>query len=228
MKVTLIASTIVHPEAAEYLPFKLESNDDGDPYYSSDAAYLTTFAGRSCYKSWSRPNAKTRSDSDYVYSTVVDKLHTSIAEHASASFYIEDISRNISHELVRHRHFSFSQESQRFVDVSSNKFVVPPALRDDEDFEVGEAMMSLTSDYMSLVDYLVQEKGKTRKQAREAARDILPGGLSTSLVMTGNHLAWRQMLVKRLSPTADAGIQELAQEILRQLKELAPELYQDF
>src|SRR5699024_10865878 len=94
---------------------------------STDAETLTVYAGRSCYESWSRPNEKTREDKDYLRRTLFEQKHWSIAEHATATFYITGVSRALTHELIRHRHLSYSQLSQRFVDESDANIVIPPA-----------------------------------------------------------------------------------------------------
>lgn len=226
MKVTLLAHTSVTPEAEEIM----ERQET-----STDAEHLTTLAGRNCYESFHRPNTATADDRDYIKSTVLDKGHASVAEHSSATFLVENVSRNLTHELIRHRHLSFSQTSQRFCDESSREVVVPPALRDaNPEFRDSTTSNEIDPDllhnsreeYDSIVDYLNNYHDLGRKKAREAARYALLSGTSTSVVVTGNHRAWYEMLVKRLSPAADAEIQELAQELLVQLRELAPSLYQ--
>src|SRR5690242_2070720 len=75
---------------------------------------LVEFAGRACYQSWSKPNPKTATNAAYLQH-IIDVGHFSVLEHASVSFYITGISRSCTHELIRHRHFSYSQLSQRFV-----------------------------------------------------------------------------------------------------------------
>lgn len=195
-------------------------------YHSSDA--LAEFAGRACYQSWDKPNPKTAENVDYL-KHILDVGHFSVLEHGSATFYIEGISRSLTHELVRHRHFSFSQLSQRFVDESTVDYVIPPAIRDGTAIEYSiltDAMSFALEAYEHLVESF-QERGLSRKQAREAARAVLPNMTETKIVITGNHRTWREFLAKRLSPTADAEIQELARELLRQLKEIAPNTYQD-
>lgn len=219
LKVTLLAYTVVTPEAVE----RMERQET-----STDAEHLTTLSGRLCYDSFHRPNPDTRDDRDYIRSTVVEKKHFSIVEHSSATFLIEDVSRNLTHELTRHRHLSFSQRSQRYCDEGNTNFVVPPALSSSGE-EWGDELKNIAVDlqdtYKDLVDYLVGVKGYKRKQAREAARYILPSGTSTSIVVTGNHRAWYELLEKRLSPQADAEFQALAKEIHRHLSDLMPSLY---
>lgn len=224
MKVTLIARTLFMTVQAESIVEGWEAEDDG-------ASSLSEFAGRECYQSWTRPNPATASNDGYLLN-IIRQGHTSVLEHGGVSFRIEGVSRACTHELVRHRHFSYSQLSQRYVSTLPDKPVIPPLWRDMPGGEAIRAMMEQVWTqqvelYQALIDD-AEAAGVSRKEARQAARAVLPNMTPTSLVMTGNHLAWRQMLLKRLSPHADAEIRELAQEILRQLIELEPALYQDF
>lgn len=85
---------------------------------------------------------------------------------------------------------------------------------------------NLKDTYAEVVRVL-EEGGYTRKQAREAARAFLPNAQETRIVVTGNHRAWREFVQKRNSPHADAEIRLLAQEVLKSLKLIAPNTYQD-
>lgn len=216
MKVTLLAHTAITDAAVEILNWQ-ES--------STEAEHLTTLAGRLCYESFHRPNPDTEDDRDYIRSTVIQKQHYSIVEHASATFLIEGVSRNLTHELIRHRHLSFSQLSQRFCDESDRDFVMPPAMVESRVSEEFDLLDYSREGYEETVT-LLAERGYTRKQAREAARYFLLSGMETKIVVTGNHRAWYEMLNKRLSPQADAEIRKLAQELLGQLRVLAPSIYE--
>ena len=160
---------------------------------------------------------------------MIEQSHWSIAEHASASFLIEGVSRSLSHEIIRHRHLSFSELSQRFVNVEDAEVVYPPAVRGDAVLEtnVGYAFRAARQAYDGN-NNLLTTAGFPRKQAREAARAVMPNATETKIVVTGNHRAWREMLGKRYSVHADAEIRELATELLRQLREIAPAVYADF
>ncbi|MHB2251393.1 FAD-dependent thymidylate synthase [Corynebacterium aurimucosum] len=96
---------------------------------STDAETLLTMAGRNCYRSFHRPNANTYDDADYLRRTLFWQEHWSIAEHATATLYFTGVSRAFLAELTRHRHLSFSVESQRFIDADNINIVVPPAIR---------------------------------------------------------------------------------------------------
>ena len=227
MQVHLIAATLI-----ELKNFDFISGTEFDRHHAlnegSSADRLAHFAGRSCYQSWQMPHSATATDEGYL-ANIIKQQHFSVLEHASATFYIEGISRSLTHELVRHRFLSFSQLSQRYVNMETAEFVQPPALRDlGEDYQfVDEEIEQIKDSYAATADIL-EDAGLSRKQAREAARAILPNGLETKIVVTGNHRAWRDVLHKRYSVHADAEIRELATELLRQLREIAPGCYQDF
>ena len=183
-RVELIAHTAIVPDAIEQ---RLEIQEG-----STDAETLTVYAGRSCYESWSRPNEKTRRDEDYLRRTLFEQGHFSILEHASATFYLTGVSRALLAEITRHRHLSFSVLSQRFVSEEDANIVIPPAIRDAKeinethyDEELGGEVIGATDNlkvmanlaiatYAGLVEELQEVEGLSRKQAREAARAVLP------------------------------------------------------
>ena len=225
MKVTLIASTAINTVAMMVPGYK--------PQWVEAADELSEFAGRLCYRSWDRPNPATATNEGYL-ANILDHQHFSVLEHASATFLIEDVSRALTHELIRHRHFSYSQVSQRFVDSTDAKFVVPPAMVDYDELDVYHSLEETLAGFMDdavelyqvAVDKLL-DAGLSRKQAREAARAFLPNATATDILVTGNMRAWRDFLPKRNNEHADAEIQLLAKELLKQLKGIAPHVFQD-
>ncbi|AXH48820.1 ThyX-like thymidylate synthase [Mycobacterium phage Steamy] len=224
MKVQLIASTILEDPTwagTTYVDSGVESSADE----------LAEFAGRNCYRSFNRPNPATAENRDYL-AHILDVGHESVLEHSSATFYIE-ASRSVLTELERHRHLSFSVVSQRYVDPTWLGVHVPPAVNELDDDSAAEAkeillaVQSFTGEaYEQLVD-IFTESGKPRKQAREAARAVLPNMTSSPMVVTANHRAWRYVIKNRWHEAADAEIRELAGELLSQLREVAPGIYQD-
>ncbi|MCK0440422.1 FAD-dependent thymidylate synthase [Gordonia alkaliphila] len=196
---------------------------------------LIEFAGRACYESWDKPNPRTATNAGYLRH-VLEVGHTSLFEHASASFYITGISRSCTHELIRHRHFSYSQLSQRFVPEHDANVVPPPAIRGDAELEAlfQEATDASRAAYSELLGRLEEKFAGVpnailrRKQARQAARSVLPNATETRIVVTGNYRAWRHFIGMRATEHADTEIRELAVECLRQLIELAPTAFGDF
>lgn len=237
MRVTLIASTTLVPvSGTEGPPYLADRWLKG--YFEDDADFLAEFAGRACYESWHRPNPKTASNDDYV-KNIIRQQHFSVLEHASATFYVENVSRTLTHELVRHRHLSVSQRSQRsqrYVDEGNSGYVVPEPLQTISDERLGddqtvrgavEELHDRSTELYQNVVRILTDKGVPRKQAREAARSVLLGSTHTNLVVTGNHRAWREMLQKRWHVAADAEIRRLAGMLLLQLKGIAPNTYLD-
>lgn len=195
-------------------------------YFPEPAEDLIEFAGRACYQSFHRPNPATADTRDYIRN-IIKQGHFSVLEHASVTYYITGVSRAFTHELIRHRHLSFSQMSQRYVDESDLNLVLPPAIQDNH-LEPDEyhAEASYLYPYAETANRL-EAYGLTRKQAREAARAYLPNMTETRIVVTGNLRAWREFLQKRLSPAADAEMQKVARMIHEDLLYYAPSVFED-
>ena len=215
-EVTLVASTFIRPEVERFMSIDSEC---------SDAEALTEFAGRACYQSFGKPNPATARNADYLKRTLFEQGHMSIAEHASATLYFEGVSRAFTHELIRHRHLSYSQLSQRFVNESNSAVVVPPAIAEHGGEElVKEFGADATSVYGHLVDYL-GNAGLPRKQAREAARGVLPNMTETRIVVTGNLRAWHEVIERRTAPDADAEMQKVMDMARDVLEPVAPAVF---
>ncbi|AQA20822.1 thymidylate synthase, flavin-dependent [Rhodococcus sp. MTM3W5.2] len=196
---------------------------------------LVEFAGRACYQSWSKPNPRTATNAGYLRH-LLEVGHLSVLEHGSVSFYVTGISRSCTHELIRHRHLSYSQLSQRSVTERDANVVVPPAVVGDPELE---ALFIAATDasraaYVELLEALEAKlahvpNGSLRaRQARQAARSVLPNATETRVVVTGNYRAWRHFIAMRASEHADVEIRSLAIECLRQLTEAAPNVFGDF
>lgn len=196
---------------------------------------LVEFAGRACYQSWDKPNPRTASNAGYLRH-ILEVGHLSLLEHANATFYITGISRSCTHELIRHRHFSYSQLSQRFVPEHDSNVVPPPAIRDDPALEqlFAKATDASRAAYVELLDALeakfadVPNAILRRKQARQAARSVLPNATETKIVVTGNYRAWRHFVGMRATEHADVEIRQLAIACLRELLAVAPTVFGDF
>ena len=196
---------------------------------------LSEFAGRACYQSWSKPNPRTATNASYLRH-IIDVGHFSVLEHASVSLYITGVSRSCTHELIRHRHFSYSQLSQRFVPERESQVVPPPGIEDDPELQrlfLAAADASRQA-YVTLLDRLEAKFADEpnavlrRKQARQAARAVLPSATETRIVVTGNYRAWRHFIATRASEHADVEIRRLAVACLRQLADVAPAVFADF
>lgn len=222
MKVVLIAATTIDDMAMAKLGYIVH----GDRQRNADE--LAEFAGRNCYRSFKRPNPATRANRDYL-ANIINSGHESVLEHASATFYIE-ASRSVLTELERHRHLSFSVVSQRYVDATKLGYHAPPALVEqcpDTYNDVLDFVWESAKGTYEGVYNILRQKGLPRKQAREAARAVMPNMTNSPMVVTGNHRAWRYVIKQRWHKAADAEIRALAGELLRQLREIAPHTYQD-
>jgi len=196
---------------------------------------LAEFAGRACYQSWSKPNAATATNAGYLRH-ILEVGHLSVLEHGSVTFYLTGISRSLTHELIRHRHFSYSQLSQRYVPERDAAMVEPAVIAEDPDLHAlfrQAAEASLTA-YTTLLEGLekkfadVANVTSRRKQARQAARAVLPNATETRIVVTGNYRAMRHFVAMRASEHADVEIRELAVAMLRELQRVAPNAFADF
>src|ERR1700759_2763720 len=204
-----------------------------DVPWSTDAdggEALVEFAGRACYQSWLKPNPKTATNAGYI-KHIIDVGHFSVLEHATVSFYITGVSRSCTHELIRHRHFSYSQLSQRYVPEHDSQVVLPPGMEDDPELQeiftaAADASRATYTELLAKLEAKFADQPNAalrRKQARQAARAVLPNATETRIVVTGNYRAWRHFIAMRASEQADVEIRRLAIECLRQLIEVAPQ-----
>lgn len=160
---------------------------------------------------------------------LADMGHESPFEHISFTFGIEGVSRSLTHQLVRHRiGSSYSQKSQRYVKEGSFEYVVPPEISKDKMLkQCYEAHMKLTSlMYEHFVSVLIRE-GRTEKQAIEDARYILPNACETKIVVTMNARALFNFFSKRCCNRAQWEIRNLADEMLRLVREVAPTVFRN-
>ncbi|MER7278368.1 FAD-dependent thymidylate synthase [Dactylosporangium sp. NPDC000244] len=196
---------------------------------------LAEFAGRACYQSWSKPNPATATNAGYL-KHILEVGHLSVLEHGTVTFYLTGVSRSFTHEVVRHRHFSYSQLSQRYV-ADGGEVVVPPLFAGDQ--EAGDILDSINVEITAAYDALMARanrllegrglvKTDRHKQARQAARAVLPNMAETRIVVTGNYRAWRHFVTMRATEAADIEIREVAVACLRELQRVAPSVFGDF
>ncbi len=179
-----------------------------------DPQALLEHAGRVCYRS------ESKGDAGRFLQARIREGHESLIEHASVTFEISGISRACSHQLVRHRIASYSQESQRYVDMSAPQFVVPPSVAGNPQ------AMAIWDEFMGQVaeTYRRLRESGVRK---EDARFVLPNATATRLVVTMNFRALRHFFSVRCDQAAQWEIRNLALEMLRQVHALAPDVFDD-
>lgn len=144
--------------------------------------------------------------------------HHSVIEHASFTFGIEGISRACSHQLVRHRLASYSQQSQRYVNPREFEYVVPPAIKEDpEKLEKFKGFMNESiAAYKAFIDEGIK---------KEDARFVLPNAAATKIVVTMNARELLHFFNLRLSKRAQWEIRALAQAMLDECVKVAPTIF---
>jgi len=194
---------------------------------------IIEYAGRMCYQSWSNPAGRT--NAAYI-GNMLDHGHLSVIEHATAAFSIWGVSRSCTHELVRHRHLSFSQVSQRYVPETDANFVEPAVIAEDPELHALflESVQASQRAYDQLLERLtekyasVEDRTLRRKLARQAARSVMPNATETRIVVSGNFRAWRHFIRMRGSEHADVEIRSVALQVLRHLQRLSSAVFSDY
>ncbi len=158
--------------------------------------------------------------------------HHSPLEHASFTFYLEGVSRALTHQLVRHRVASYSQRSQRYISHDRFDYVVPPRLegrtvRAGEDevdaVEYFEETMALIAErYAALNDAL----GRSGERSNEDARYVLPNACETKIVVTMNARELLHFFGERLCQRAQWEIRRVADQMLERVRAVAPAAFQ--
>lgn len=231
MKITLVARThiVALPESLKGTDFE-QRRDVHDLRHTTDIDLLAEIAGRGCYKSWKLPNPDTATNKGYL-NNIQNQQHYSVLEHGTVTFAVEEVSRALLLELERHRHSSFSVESQRYVDTGKHHKnpVVPPLMREEYP-GLAETLQGHYEASLALYDNAYQtlrDAGEPIKHAREAARSFLLESTPVDFLWSGNIRAMRDMLGKRWATSADAEIREFAGLVLNELREVAPNSMQD-
>jgi thymidylate synthase (FAD) len=196
---------------------------------------LAEFAGRACYQSWSKPNPATATNAGYLQH-ILEVGHLSVLEHGTVTMYLTGVSRSFTHELVRHRHFSYSQLSQRYVPAGRTGIVEPDVIAGDPYLHrvFTDAAAAADTAYAELLHGLERKLRPganitlVRKQARQAARAVLPNATETRIVVTGNYRAWRHFVTMRATEAADVEIRQVAMLCLRELQRIAPNVFCDY
>lgn len=154
--------------------------------------------------------------------------HLSPTEHASFTFAVEGISRACSHQLVRHRLASYSQQSQRYVSELEFDYVMPPSIAEDGDLRLAfeRTMEKVRRSYEFLAKKLAA-KGYSNEVAREDARFVLPNAAETKIMITMNARELLHFFSQRLCNRAQWEIRSLALAMLRLLQPVAPSIFRE-
>jgi thymidylate synthase (FAD) len=180
-------------------------------------------AGRTCYKSEDKITDGTAAT---FVQMLIKRGHHAMLEHgpAIAVKFVED--RGVSHETVRHRLFSFAQESTRYCNYAKEKFGEEITVVDIRDFLINEE---------SITEWLDAVKDAERRYFRlielgnkpQMARSVLPNSLKTEIVVTGNPREWRHFFTLRAAKPAHPQMRELACPLLKEFRDRVPILFDD-
>jgi len=201
--------------------------------HTPDALHLIYAAFRQCYHAgyagdmWPRLLAgePERAKQAEFTAQVLESGHASPIEHVSFTFALSGVSRALTHQLVRHRLASYSQQSQRYVDASDFDYIMPPAVARNaaarERFmrfmdEAGEAYRELRA--------LLEADGRKGK-AGEDARFVLPQAAQTRIVVTMNCRALLNFFEQRCCMRAQWEIRAVANAMLDKCREVLPEIF---
>lgn len=157
----------------------------------------------------------------------VEMGHESVLEHLSFTFYIEGVSRALTHQLVRHRMASYSQQSQRHVKLDGEPFVMPDLSyikgRNGLDRDLAEGTLNDAFDHaISLYNDAIEHGVR-----KEDARAILPNATTTKIIVTMNARELRHFFKLRIHPHAQKEIQEMAAQMLYQVNWKSPMFFED-
>jgi thymidylate synthase (FAD) len=151
---------------------------------------------------------------------VMNLGHTSVIEHACFTFAISDVSRSLTHQLVRHRIASYAQQSQRYVNLNEPNYVTPPKIANNKKMKKAydETMKNIWEQYNKLLEVGLPA---------EDARFILPNGACTNIIVTMNARSLLNFFELRCCLHAQWEIRELANKMLREVKKVAPTIFKN-
>lgn len=183
-----------------------------------NAEKLIENAGRTAYLSFKRIK---RSSARKFIRMLIKNNHLAVLEHASATFRIKGCSRAFTHQLVRHRLCSFTQQSQRYVNESKFKYIEPKTIRNDKKAHIL---------FINFIETVKNVYSKLQEMGikNEDARFVLPNAIESEIVITANLREWRHIIKLRGDAKAQWEIRRVIIEILKILKKHAPSVFGDF
>ena len=190
--------------------------------YTKSSEKVVTAAIRQCYSAESGAKIIDKSSKKLtrrLIRQIISSGHTSTVEHASFTFAIEGVSRALTHQLVRHRIASYSQQSQRYVKFDKVDYILPPSI---------EANSKAKKVFETFIGESAKAYGKLIEMGVKAedARFVLPNAAETKIVMTMNARALLNFLKERMCTRAQWEIRALANRMYEELLSVAPEIFQ--
>lgn len=185
--------------------------------WTPDPDRTVAAAARLCYSKIHAADIKNELSQDKIESLlkgIAAKGHLSTFEHASFTFAIEGVSRALTHQLVRHRIASYSQQSQRYVSEEAFEFITPPSIAGDDQAaaEYEELMERIRDTYQRLLKVV----------PKEDARYVLPNACETKIVCTFNARSLLNFFSHRCCNRAQWEIRDLANRMLEEVRSVAP------
>jgi len=188
--------------------------------YTSDPEDLIATAARLCYSKADIDELfekMTHEKSVDLLKKLIELGHESPTEHAIFTFAIEGVSRALTHQLVRHRIASYSQQSQRYVKGSDFKYIIPPSIKKNKQAK---------DKFEKLMQLLAKEYDEFNKIApNEDARFVLPNAAETKIIVTMNARSLKNFFIRRCCERAQWEIRTLADEMLKLCRKVAPNLF---
>ncbi|MFE2110461.1 FAD-dependent thymidylate synthase [Kitasatospora sp. NPDC059463] len=205
----------------------------------NDAETLAEIAGRMCYRSWEpglNPNVtRVRTDQAAYLRNVLASAHGSVLEHANFTFVLKNVSRVLTHELVRHRAgTAVSQESLRFLRLDELPFWFPDWAKDDPELmeRTGRALRELEELQLWMARHFGLDREGVpfaeKKHRTSFMRRFAPEGVGTSLVWTANVRTLRHVIESRTAPEAEEEIRLVFHRVGELMRAEAPTLFGDY
>lgn len=203
--------------------------------YTPNPAEIAEIGAKTCYSS-DAPSQIIPTEDKIALKRAVDSGHHSVLEHANFTFAVEGVSRALTHQLVRHRVASFSQQSQRYVkmDKLRDNIVIPQSVRTPDSgdsfpdgiYSTDEAVDEKINHYMSALESLAEEL-RNDGVPEEDIRYFYPNGLMTNIVVTMNARELLHFFSLRCCTRAQWEIRMLAKSMLALCKEVCPEIFEN-
>jgi len=200
--------------------------------HTPDPEAVVAMAAKLCYSPSDIEGLQekiSKKDQKNFVERLVGMGHMSPVEHVSFTFAVEGISRACSHQLVRHRVASYSQQSQRYVSETAGfDYVIPPSISGDESLKAEFAgfMEDAQRAYNRLIERL-NERGLKGESANQDARFVLPNAAETKIVVTMNARELLHFFRVRCCNRAQWEIRAMAEQMLALAKEAAPVIFAD-
>jgi thymidylate synthase (FAD) len=190
---------------------------------------LCKTAGQLCYASFG-PNRTWNRDTKRYMDNIKEQGHFSVLEHANYSFLLYGISRSFSLEFIRHRHASYSQMSQRYVNGKVLRFVERPEFVSNPLLHEGfkHRIDSIRGQYEDLTRSLQTMDLGGRKKVQQSARAVLNNEVEAPLIVTANARQWRHFIELRGSEYAETEIRRVALGIGKILQKVSPILFDEY